>query len=143
MFPCISCILLCSQKWLDVTLGTEPMLFLFFSHICIHPFEGYVMSLLAPKFWFGCHGPSIAINLLFPHLTFHQSHFSLSAPGMNVQVQIFTPSFTLALSSLPLTSGEHSSDVSCGPRRLSPTWTPQPEAVLCSLWCYLATRLLS
>lgn len=31
MFPCISCILLCSQKWLDVTLGTEPMLFLFFS----------------------------------------------------------------------------------------------------------------
>lgn len=36
---------------------------------------------------------------------------------------------------LLLKAGEHSSDVSYELRRPSPAWAPQPEAVLCSLWC--------
>lgn len=69
-----------------------------FSHICIQPFEGCILSPFAPKIWFVCHGPSIAVDLLFPHLTFQQLRFSLSTFSMNVQGKFFTPPFTLVLS---------------------------------------------
>lgn len=62
----------------------------YFSHVCIQPFECCILSLFAPKIYFGCHNPSIAIDLFFPHLKFHQPHFSLPTLGMNVQVQLFT-----------------------------------------------------
>lgn len=131
IFPCILCMLLCSQNWLAVTLGTGPELFLFFS--CLHSAIWMLHSVpvcsqdLVWRPW-----PVHCFDLLFLYLTFHQPRFSLPTLGIHGQVQLFTPSFTLALSH-PYFLRLPAQMSMVGPR--DPLWLGPLSLKLCSAAC--------
>lgn len=76
--------------------------FSYFSHVCLQPLEGCILSLLAPKIWFGGHGPSIALTCYF--FTWHFISLISHFPPLGYMCMCSFSHSHSHLLSLPLTS---------------------------------------